>query len=144
MRKWDERFMTIAHEVSSWSSCMRRSVGAVIVKDKHIIATGYNGAVQGVYSCVEKNNCLRSEVATGEKLDYCMAVHAEQNAIAQASKLGISTVGATMYVTTMPCVTCMKLIINSGIKRVVYLQDYPSELTKMIAEQADIILEPYE
>ena len=117
MNKWDKRFMEMAELVSTWSSCYRtgRQVGAVIVKNKRILTTGYNGAPSGVKSCVEKGVCMRDEmgVASGTRAELCYAVHAEQNAICQAAKLGISVEGATIYVTHQPCVICAKMIVNS-------------------------------
>ena len=124
MDKWDERFMDMAFKVSTWSSCFKedRQVGAVITKDKRILTTGYNGAGSGIKSCKEKGECLRVKlsIASGTRHELCYAVHAEQNAIIQAAKLGVSVEGATLYCTHQPCVICAKMIINSGIKRVVY------------------------
>ena len=118
MDKWDKRFMDMAEVVSSWSSCYQenRHVGAVIVKEKRILTTGYNGAPSGIVSCAEKGECLRRKlnIPSGTKHELCYAVHAEQNAIAQAAKLGISVEGATLYCTHQPCVICAKMIINSG------------------------------
>ena len=112
----------MAKLVATWSSCFQenRQVGAVIVKDKRIMTTGYNGAPSGIENCKSRGECLRRKlnVASGTKLELCYAVHAEQNAIAQAAKLGISVDGATLYCTHQPCVICCKMIINSGIKRV--------------------------
>ena len=129
MDKWDSRFMKMADFIGSWSSCYQenRQVGAVIVRDKRIITTGYNGAPSGVKSCKEKGECLRKKlnIASGTRLESCYAVHAEQNAIAQAAKLGESVDGATIYVTHQPCTICTKMIINSGIKKVVYRNGYP-------------------
>ena len=116
MDKWDKRFIELAELVASWSSCYQenRQVGAVIVKDKRIMTTGYNGAPSGIESCKTKGKCLRREldVPSGTKLELCYAVHAEQNAIAQAAKLGISVEGGTLYCTHQPCVICCKMIIN--------------------------------
>ena len=124
MDKWDKRFMEMAEVVASWSSCFQenRHVGAVIVKEKRILTTGYNGAPSGIESCAEKGECLRRKlnIPSGTKHELCYAVHAEQNAIAQAAKLGISVEGATLYCTHQPCVICAKIIINSGIKKVIY------------------------
>ena len=124
MDKWDKRFMEMAEVVASWSSCFQenRHVGAVIVKEKRILTTGYNGAPSGIESCAEKGECLRRKlnIPSGTKHELCYAVHAEQNAIAQAAKLGISVEGATLYCTHQPCVICAKIIINAGIKKVIY------------------------
>ena len=144
MDKWDSRFMKMADFIGSWSSCYQenRQVGAVIVRDKRIITTGYNGAPSGVKSCKEKGECLRKKlnIASGTRLESCYAVHAEQNAIAQAAKLGESVDGATIYVTHQPCTICTKLIINSGIKKVVYRNGYPDEFSKVLLDEAGVAL----
>lgn len=144
MNKWDQRFMQMAQTVSTWSSCFQenRHVGAVIVKDKRILTTGYNGASSGVLSCVEKGECLRKKlnVASGTRQEICYAVHAEQNAIIQAAKLGVSVDGATMYVTHQPCVICAKMIINSGIIKVIYKEGYPDEFSLQILNEAGVEL----
>ncbi len=146
--KWDGRFMKLAKEVSTWSTCVRREVGSVIVRDKRIIATGYNGAPSGVLSCEEKGYCIRDRlsIASGTRQEICYATHAEQNALVQASKLGISVDGATIYVTHQPCIICAKLIINAGIKRVVYAYDYPDYCSIELLKQAgvEICHLPYE
>ena len=118
---WDEYFMDMAVLTAKRSTCLRRQVGAVIVKDKHIIATGYNGAPRGVPHCDEKGGCLRQQlnVPSGERHELCRALHAEQNAIIQAATLGQSIEGGTIYVTNQPCVICAKMIINAGISRIV-------------------------
>lgn len=147
-QKWDNRFMEMAKLVSSWSTCVRRKVGAIIVKDKRIIATGYNGAPVGVESCIEKGYCLRDKmgIESGTRAEYCYATHAEQNAIVQAAKLGISVDGGTIYITHRPCGICTKLIINSGIKRIVYGYHYPDDFSMEILKQTDIevVYLPYE
>ena len=124
MDKWDARFMEMCHLVATWSSCFQenRQIGAVIVKDKRIMTTGYNGAPSGVTSCKERGECLRRklDIPSGTKAEIGYAVHAEQNAIVQAARLGSSIEGATLYCTHQPCVICAKMIINAGIVRVVY------------------------
>ena len=144
MDKWDSRFMEMADFIGSWSSCYQenRQVGAVIVRDKRIITTGYNGAPSGVKSCKEKGECLRKKlnIASGTRLESCYAVHAEQNAIAQAAKLGVSVDGATIYVTHQPCTICTKMIINSGIKKVIYRNGYPDEFSKVLLDEAGVAL----
>jgi dCMP deaminase len=131
MDKWDQRFMDMAFTIAGWSSCFRagRSIGCVIVKDKRIMTTGYNGAPAGIKTCREKGECLRDKlgIASGTRMETCYAVHAEQNAIVQAAKLGVSIDGATLYCTHQPCSMCCKMIINSGIKRVVYSEKYRLE-----------------
>lgn len=147
MDKWDKRFMDLAFHVAEWTSCFQsnRKIGAVIVKNKRIITTGYNGAPEGYPSCKERGECLRRKmnIESGTRAEFCYALHAEQNAIVQAAKLGVSVDGATMYVTHQPCVICTKLIINSGIKRVVYKNPYPDELSLHILKDTDVILEHY-
>ena len=142
MDKWDKRFLEMAKLVSTWSSCYQdnRHVGAVIVKDKRIMTTGYNGAPAGIESCKSKEECLRRKlnIPSGTKHELCFAVHAEQNAIAQAAKLGISLEGATLYCTHQPCVICCKIIINAGIKRVVYQHGYPDEFSLQLFKEANI------
>ena len=134
---WDDYFMDMTELVATRSTCLRRQVGAVIVRDRHIISTGYNGAPKGVPHCAEKGGCLREKlgVPSGEKHELCRALHAEQNAIIQAATLGHSVEGATMYVTHQPCIICAKMIINAGIERIVVRNGYPDELSvEMLAE----------
>ena len=125
--------MKMADLASERSTCIRRHVGAVAVKDNHILATGYNGAPKGQIHCYE-NGCLREEmnVPSGERHELCRAVHAEQNLICQAALHGISLAGATLYCTNQPCSICAKLIVNAGIKQVIYKDGYPDEMTKDI------------
>lgn len=147
MDKWDNRFMELARTVAGWSSCFKenRHVGAVIVKDKRIVTTGYNGASSGILSCAERGECIREKlgIPSGTRQEVCYAVHAEQNAIIQAAKLGISVDGATLYCTHQPCVICAKMIINAGIKRVVYEQGYPDEFSLQLFNQAKISVEVF-
>lgn len=137
---WDEYFMEMAALTSKRSTCMRRQVGAVIVKDKHIIATGYNGAPRGVQHCEERGGCLREklDVPSGQRHELCMAVHAEQNAIIQAATLGQSIEDGVIYVTHQPCVICAKMIINAGIKRIVVREGYPDQLSRDILAEAGL------
>jgi dCMP deaminase len=148
MDKWDKRFMEMAGVVSSWSSCFQenRQVGAVITRDKRILTTGYNGAGSGIMSCKERGECLRRKlnIASGTRAEVCYAVHAEQNAIIQAAKLGLSVDGATLYCTHQPCVICAKMIINSGIKRVVYKEGYPDDFSLEMFKQAGVLIEKYD
>lgn len=138
--KWHFRYMKIAEDVSKWSSCLSRHVGCVITVGNRIAATGYNGAPSGIRSCAETGICLRKESKSGENLETCIAAHAEQNALMQAAKQGAAIDGGTMYCTTRPCTTCMKLIINSGIKRIFYIEDYPNALAEKLARSAGIQL----
>lgn len=135
---WEEYFMTVCLDIAKRSSCLSRQVGAVIVKDKRILATGYNGSPQGIETCYDKNYCIRKESKSGENLDNCFAVHAEMNAILQCARVGISCENATIYVTTFPCVNCMKAIINSGINKIIYLGDYDAPLSKELATLSGI------
>lgn len=143
--KWDNRFMQLAETVGSWSSCYQsnRQIGAVIVKQKRIMTTGYNGAPSGINSCRDKGECLRRKlnIPSGTRHELCYAVHAEQNAIAQAAKMGINLEGATLYCTHQPCVICTKIIINAGIKRVVYKHGYPDEFSLELLKEAQIQLD---
>lgn len=136
---WDEYFMEITRLVARRSTCMRRSVGAVLVKDKNILATGYNGAPSGVAHCLDVG-CLRERMAvqSGERHELCRGLHAEQNAIIQAAKHGTNINGATLYCTTMPCIICSKMLINAGILRIVYAQGYPDQLAEEMIEEAGI------
>ena len=145
--KWDKRFMKLTEEVAGWSSCYQtnRHVGAVIVKDKRVVTTGYNGAPAGVKSCVEKGECLSKKlnIASGTKHELCFAVHAEQNAIIQAAKLGVSIDGATLYCTHQPCVICAKMIINAGISRVVYKEGYPDDFSLELFKESGLLVEKW-
>ncbi|MEG1584394.1 MAG: cytidine/deoxycytidylate deaminase family protein [Anaerovorax sp.] len=140
---WDEYFMEVAEVTAQRSTCMRRQVGAVIVKDKHILATGYNGAPTGIKHCEDRGGCLRQKlnIPSGQRHELCMALHAEQNAIIQAATLGQSIKGGTIYVTNQPCVICAKMIINSGIKRIVIREGYPDELAIEILDEAGLKIE---
>lgn len=143
MRKsWDEYFMEIAEIVKTRSTCLRRQVGAVIVKENRIITTGYNGAPSGLKHCTEIGGCERARlnIPSGQRHELCRALHAEQNAIIQAAKIGVSTEGATIYITLQPCVICAKMLINAGIKRIVFKGEYPDALSRAILEEAEIEL----
>ena len=148
MNKWDERMMGMAKLVSTWSSCYKvnRKVGAVIVKDKRILTTGYNGAGSGISSCVDRGYCLREQmnIPSGTRHEICYAVHAEQNAIIQAAKLGVSVQGATLYCTHQPCSICAKMIINSGIARVVFNEGYPDEFSIKMFNEAGVQVDKFE
>lgn len=145
--KWDIRFIELSKAISNWSSCYQegRKVGAIIVKNKRILTTGYNGAPAGLLSCMERGECLRRNlgIPSGTRQELCYAIHAEQNAIIQAAKLGVSIDGATLYCTHQPCVICAKMIINAGIARVVYSEGYPDEFSIDIFSQANVLLQRY-
>lgn len=148
MDKWDKRFIELAETVAGWSSCYQqnRHVGAVIVKDKRVMATGYNGAPEGIKSCEEKGECLRRKlnIASGTQHELCFAVHAEQNAVIQAARHGVNIYGATLYCTHQPCVICAKIIINAGISRVVYKEGYPDDFSLALFSEANVKVEKYE
>lgn len=128
---WNEYFMKIAFLVSARSTCLRRKVGAIIIKNNQIIATGYNGAPKGVTHC-EKVGCLREkmDIPAGEKHELCRGVHAEQNAIIQAAVNGTSVKNSMMYCTHQPCSICAKMIINAEIKTVYIGESYPDKLAE--------------
>ena len=146
-KKWDKRFMEVADLVASWSSCFQenRQVGAVIARNKRILTTGYNGASSGVKSCKERGVCLRRElnIPSGTRHEVCYATHAEQNAIIQAARMGLSVEGATLYCTHQPCVICAKMIINSGISRIVYREGYPDEFSLQLLGEAGVQIEKF-
>jgi len=139
---WDEYFMEIAEVVRKRSSCLRRKVGALIVKDRRILATGYNGAPSGIPHCGEVG-CLRAQlgVPSGERHELCRGIHAEQNAIVQAAYLGVSIDGSTLYCTNQPCVLCAKMLINAGVKRIVIKEGYPDELAQQMLADAGLKIE---
>ena len=145
--KWDHRFMEMARLVSTWASCYQqeRKIGAVIVKDKRVMTTGYNGAPAGVKTCVERSECLRKKlgIPSGTRHEMCYAVHAEQNAIIQAAKLGVNIDGSTLYCTHQPCILCAKMIVNAGIVRVVYHSGYPDDFALDIFKEAGVQVECY-
>lgn len=136
--------MEIAHVVARRSTCLRRQIGAVIVRDKRILATGYNGAPSGLPHCVDIE-CLRDQlgIASGTRHEICRALHSEQNAIIQAALHGISTKGASLYCTCQPCSLCAKAIISAGIKRLVFEGDYPDQFALEMLEQVDMELVRY-
>lgn len=143
---WDEYFMEMAELTAKRSTCMRRNVGAVIVKDKHAIATGYNGAPRGIAHCEERGGCLRQRlgIPSGQRHELCMALHAEQNAIIQAASMGHAIEGGTIYITHQPCGICAKMIVNAGIKRIVVREGYPDELALEILDEAGLRVEKLE
>lgn len=139
---WDEYFMEIAEVIKKRSTCLRRQVGAVIVKDKRILATGYNGVPSGIEHCAERG-CLRDRlgVPSGERHELCRGIHAEQNAIVQAAYLGVSIDNSTLYCTNQPCILCAKMLINAGVKRIVVRDGYPDEAAAEMLEEADLHIE---
>lgn len=138
---WDSYFMEIAEVVAKRSTCLRRQVGAVIVRDKRILTTGYNGAPTGIVHCKDVG-CMRQEmyVPSGQRHELCRGIHAEQNAIIQAAVMGISIKGAEIYSTFQPCVLCAKMLINAGITKIIYKGEYPDMLALKLLEEAGIEL----
>lgn len=141
---WEEYFMDIARLVASRSTCLRRQVGAVIVKDKNVLATGYNGTPSGIRHCSE-SGCLREKlnVPSGERHELCRGLHAEQNAIIQAAKHGVNISGSTLFCTNAPCVICAKMLINAGLKTIVYLDGYPDNLAAELLAESGIEVAGY-
>lgn len=139
---WDEYFMDITHLVAKRSTCLRRQVGALLVMDKKILATGYNGAPSKLDHCLEIG-CLREKmgIPSGERHELCRGLHAEQNAIIQAAYHGVQIRGATLYSTHHPCIICTKMIINAGIKRIVYEEGYADPLARQMLKEAALKVE---
>jgi dCMP deaminase len=138
---WHEYFLQLARQAASRSTCLRRQVGAVLVRDKRILATGYNGAPRGIAHCLDVG-CLREElgVPSGERHELCRAIHAEQNAIIQAAIHGVAIEGSTLYCTHQPCILCAKMIINSGVKDIYFAEGYPDELSLAMFAEAGVAL----
>ena len=136
---WDEYFLEIAKLVSSRSTCLRRKVGAVLVRDKKILATGYNGAPSNIEHC-DKAGCLRQalKIPSGQRHELCRGLHAEQNALLQAALYGTSLKGATLYATVQPCIICAKMIINAGIKEVIITGSYPDKMADDFLKKGNI------
>jgi len=132
--------MNITELVASRATCLRRKVGAVLVRDKRILTTGYNGPPSGIPHCDERGGCIRDKlnIPSGERMELSRAIHAEQNAIIQAAKVGISIEGSILYVTTHPCFTCSKMLINAGVKKIIYKEGYPDTFAKEILEEAGV------
>jgi dCMP deaminase len=141
---WDEYFMEIVELIKSRSTCLRRQVGALIVKDKRILSTGYNGAPSNCPHCTDIG-CLRDElkIPSGQRHELCRAIHAEQNAIVQAAYSGTSLKDGTLYVTHQPCSLCAKLIINAGIRKIIFKGEYPDDLAMSILKEAGIRVVKY-
>ena len=142
---WDEYFLSIAGLVSKRSTCLRRTVGAVLVKDKRMLATGYNGAPSNIAHC-EETGCLREklEIPSGERHELCRGLHAEQNALLQAALHGVSVAGAKLYATSQPCIICAKMLINAGIKEIVIAGHYPDKMAMEFLEEAGVKVRLYE
>jgi len=142
---WKHYFMDITDLVSTRSTCLRRNVGAIIVKNKHILATGYNGVPRGITHCGE-TGCLRKklDIPSGQRAELCRGLHAEQNAIIQAATHGVKIEGADLYCTHQPCIICSKMIINAGIEKVYIVNPYPDELAEKMLKEAGIQVEVIE
>jgi dCMP deaminase len=138
---WETYFMNIAELVAKRSTCRRRAVGAVVVKDKRILSTGYNGAPSGLDHCLDIG-CLREklQVPSGERHELCRGLHAEQNAIIQAAFHGVSINGGTLFCTNLPCLICTKMIINAGIKKIVYKSGYADSMSEQMLKDANVDL----
>lgn len=142
---WDEYFLKITKVVAERSTCLRRSVGAIIVKDKKILATGYNGAPIGITHC-DKTGCIRIKfnVPSGQRHELCRGLHSEQNALLQAALHGVSVKGATLYSTIQPCIICAKMLINAGIKEIVISGEYPDKMAAEFLKEAGIKVRTYD
>ena len=136
---WDEYFLKLSKLVAKRATCLRRRVGAVLVKDKRILATGYNGAPRGLAHCLDIG-CIRQKlkIPSGQRHELCRALHAEQNALIQASLYGISVKDATLYATNQPCIICAKMLINAGIKEIVIADGYPDKMAMEFLKEAGI------
>jgi len=137
--------MEMAQVVSKRSTCLRRQVGAILVKDKHILSTGYNGAPKGLKHCSEVG-CLRVKlnVPSGKRHELCRGLHAEQNAIIQAAVFGTSIKNSVLYCTNTPCVVCVKMLINAGVNEIVFAGDYPDNLAKTILDESNIKIRKFD
>lgn len=131
--------MGIARLVAERSTCLRRAVGAVLVRDRRVLCTGYNGAPRGLAHC-EKAGCVRERlgIAVGERIEICRGIHAEQNALVQAATFGISVAGATLYCTHEPCITCAKMLLNAGVSEFVVAATYPDNLARQMLKEAGL------
>ena len=136
---WDEYFLEIARIVSKRSTCLRRKVGALIVKDRRILATGYNGTPSGIRHCAEVG-CLRAKlkIPSGQRHELCRGLHAEQNVLLQAALYGISLRDSSLYITNQPCIICAKMIINAGVREVVIAGSYPDRMAREFLDEAGI------
>jgi dCMP deaminase len=138
-KSWDDYFMAIARLVAERSTCLRRHVGAVLVREKRVLCTGYNGAPAGMKHCSDVG-CLRGElgIPAGERIEICRGIHAEQNALVQAAAFGINVAGATLYCTHEPCVTCGKMLLNARIREFVVGESYPDEFGRRLLREAGV------
>ena len=137
--------MEIVYLIAKRSTCLRRRVGAVIVKNNRILASGYNGVPAGISHCDEAGGCLREnlKIPSGKRHELCRGLHAEQNAIIQAAYHGSTIEGSTLYCTTKPCIVCTKMIINAGIRQIVYAESYRDELSDEMLKETRIRVEQF-
>ncbi len=142
---WDEYFLQMARLASTRSTCLRRKVGAVYVRDRNVLTTGYNGAPAGIAHCSEAG-CLREAlgIPSGERHEICRGLHAEQNGIIQAARHGITLTGATLYCSHFPCLICAKMLINTGVERIVCIEGYPDDLSRRMLDEAGLTVETRE
>lgn len=142
---WDEVFMDLARLMARRSTCLRRQVGAVLVRDHRAIASGYNGPPSGLLHCAERGGCLREQlgVPSGHRQEICRALHAEQNVVLQLAITGLSGRDTTLYVTHFPCFTCAKMLVQLGVREVVYAEGYPDDFSRDILEEAGVICRPF-
>jgi len=142
---WDEVFMDLARLMARRSTCLRRQVGAVLVRDHRAIASGYNGPPSGLLHCAERGGCLREQlgVPSGHRQEICRALHAEQNVILQLAITGLSGRDATLYVTHFPCFTCAKMLVQLGVREVVYAEGYPDDFSRDLLEEAGVLCRPF-
>jgi dCMP deaminase len=138
---WEVYFLQIAKLTATRSTCLRRKVGALLIKDRNILATGYNGAPTGITHC-EETGCIRErdKVPSGERHELCRGLHAEQNAIIQAAHHGVSIEGAELFCTNFPCIICSKMLINAGIRSIYYLDGYPDHLSEQMIKEAGLTI----
>ncbi len=138
---WDDYFMSITRLVAERSTCLRRKVGAILVREKRILATGYNGAPEGLQHCLDIG-CLREklEIPSGQRHELCRALHAEQNVLIQAARYGIGVVDAELYCTNLPCIICTKMLINAGIHTIYYAEGYADEMSMDMLREAGMRL----
>ena len=140
----DTYFMRMAELVATRSSCLRRNVGAVVVKEKRVLTTGYNGAPKGLKHCAEVG-CVRlaNNIESGTRHELCRGVHAEQNAVIQAAYFGVSIKDSTIYTTNFPCVMCAKILVNAGVREIVYKDDYVDPLSRDVLEESKVLVRRY-
>ena len=141
---WDEYFIKLAQLVATRSTCLRRQVGAVLVRNKRVLATGYNGAPSGMAHCLDIG-CIRDQlkIPSGTRAEICRGIHAEQNTIIQCAVHGVPTEGSTIYVTHQPCTICTKILIGAGVKRIIYLNPYPDKFAQDLLKEAGVELEKW-